>query len=145
MGIFSKKSTDDKDAGKKTKKAVKNKEEVLTPESQVTKSEAQTTAAAAKGQAGSSYKILQSPRVSEKAAIMASKNVYVFNVPTEANKVEIAKAVKALYGVVVENVRTARGIGKFVSRGRIMGQRNKWKKAYVTVKSGQKIDLYEGV
>ncbi|MDD5437961.1 MAG: 50S ribosomal protein L23 [Patescibacteria group bacterium] len=92
-----------------------------------------------------SYRVLHSPHVSEKAATLSSHNVYVLNVPVEANKLEIAKAVKDLFGVTVEGVRTARGIGKILKRGRTVGQRNRWKKAYVTIKQGQKIDLYEGV
>lgn len=88
---------------------------------------------------------LVSPRVSEKAAILATRGTYVFNVPVTANKVEIRKAVEAWYKVKVTDVRTIRGIGKFVRRGRTEGARNRWKKALVTVKPGQKIDLYEGV
>ena len=89
--------------------------------------------------------LLESPRVSEKAAILASKGVYVFNVPVKANKVEIRKAVEASYKVHVTDVRTSRGIGKVVRRGRTSGVRNRWKKAMVSVKAGEKIELYKGV
>jgi len=89
--------------------------------------------------------LLVSPRVSEKAAILASRGTYVFNVPTSANKVEVRKAVEAFYDVKVTDVRTIRGPGKIVRRGRTSGQRPNWKKALVTLKAGQKIDLYEGV
>ncbi|MFA6161300.1 MAG: 50S ribosomal protein L23 [Patescibacteria group bacterium] len=144
MGIFSSKAPKQKEGVKKSE--VKEvKEDVLTPASQQQSSAKAETVSASKGQAGMSYRILHSPRVSEKAAIMASRNIYVINVPVEANKIEIAKAIKDLYGVKVEAVRTARGIGKRLSRGRIKGERNRWKKAFVTVKQGQKIDLYEGV
>ena len=85
------------------------------------------------------------PHVSEKAAKHSSNGTYVFNVPISSNKIEIRKAVEALYGVNVVAVRMIRGIGKPVSRGKIIGRRNRWKKALVTVKSGQKIDLHEGV
>ena len=100
---------------------------------------------AAKGQAGNSYKLLLSPKVSERAAELASQNVYVFNVPVEAEKIAIAKSVEQLYGVKVEKVRTARGQGKPIYRGYKKGRRNQWKKAFVSVKKGQTIDLYEGV
>ncbi|MDF1496657.1 MAG: 50S ribosomal protein L23 [Patescibacteria group bacterium] len=100
---------------------------------------------AAKGQAGESYRVLLSPKVSEKAANLASTNVYVFNVPVTAEKIEIANAVQKLYGVKVVAVRTARGQGKPIYRGVKKGRRNQWKKAFVSVKKGQTIDLYEGV
>jgi large subunit ribosomal protein L23 len=63
----------------------------------------------------------------------------------DATKIEIRKAVEALYKVNVVAVRTVRNLGKIVRRGRISGQRNRSKKAFVTLKAGQKIDLYEGV
>lgn len=146
MGIFTSKTSAPKArASKKPVKAATASDEVLTPESQQVAAKDAVKTAVAKGQAGTSYRLLVSPRISEKAAVSASKNVYVFNVPVSAEKVEIAKAVTALYGVAVEAVRTARGIGKRMVRGKRMGRRNKWKKAYVSVKQGQKIDLYEGV
>lgn len=94
---------------------------------------------------GSSSLILFSPRVSEKAAMLASKGTYVFNVPVWTNKSEVCKAVEALYKVNVAEVRTARGIGKRMARGRIRGRRQNWKKALVTLKKGQTINLHEGV
>ena len=88
---------------------------------------------------------ISSPRVSEKAATLAAKNVYVFNVPTSANKVEIRKSVEAMYSVKVIGVRTVRGAGKFVRRGKTSGQRNAWKKAMVTLAKGSTLNLYSGV
>ncbi|MBI5654405.1 50S ribosomal protein L23 [Candidatus Uhrbacteria bacterium] len=85
------------------------------------------------------------PRISEKSAVLTSSGKYVFDVPVTANKVEVRKAIEALYGVKVQDVNTVRGIGKAVSRGRIAGRRNRWKKAIVTLKKGQKIDLFVGV
>jgi large subunit ribosomal protein L23 len=89
--------------------------------------------------------MIVAPRVSEKAAVLAHRGTYVFNVPISSNKVEVKKAVEALYNVKVESVNTVRGEGKIVRRGRTQGQRPNWKKALVTLKAGQKIDLYEGV
>ena len=103
------------------------------------------TAVAPARQAGRSAHVLLAPRVSEKAAVLSSRGVYVFNVPLSANKVEVRKAIESLYGVTVDSVRMVRGIGKQVARGRIQGQRNHWKKALVSLKKGQKIDLYAGV
>ena len=89
--------------------------------------------------------ILVSPRVSEKAAVLAHRGTYVFNVSTSVNKIEVKKAVEALYNVKVASVNMVRGSGKIVRRGKIQGQRPNWKKALVTLKAGQKIDLYAGV
>ncbi|MBU1032399.1 MAG: 50S ribosomal protein L23 [Patescibacteria group bacterium] len=100
---------------------------------------------AVNGPSGQAYRILLTPHVSEKAAELASKGTYVFDVPITVNKIEIQKAVESLYKVDVDQVRTVRGIGKVVRFGRTHGQRAKWKKALVTLKKGQKIDLYEGV
>jgi len=95
-------------------------------------------------QGGNSSRLLLKPHVSEKAASNA-KGVYVFDVPVSANKVEVRKSVEALYKVKVVSVRTIRGIGKILKRGRIEGHRKDWKKAIVTLKKGQTIDIYEGV
>ena len=156
MGLFTRKTSDKDNQSDESKKptkvapkAAEVKDEVLTPESQAKAPAAKAKKAAPvtahKGQAGESYRLLLSPKVSEKAAMLASNNVYVFNVPVTAEKVEIANAVAQLYGVTVEQVRTARGMGKPVYRGHKKGRRNKWKKALVSVKKGQTIDLYEGV
>ncbi len=89
--------------------------------------------------------LLSSPRVSEKASILTSKGTYVFNVPVSTGKVEIRKAVEKQYKVTVLRVNTIRGEGKVVHRGRIAGRRPRWKKALVTLKKGQTIELHAGV
>lgn len=89
--------------------------------------------------------LILKPHVSEKAAYLADRGIYVFDVPLAANKVEVRKAIEALYKVDVTKVRTERGPGKLVRRGRIQGRRKNWKKALVEVKKGQSINLVEGV
>lgn len=91
------------------------------------------------------YRLLRKPQVSEKAAHLTDRGTYVFQVPTDAEKVAIKKAVEAMYKVNVTAVRTMNYAGKTTQRGRRPGARKDWKKALVTLKSGQKIDLYEGV
>ena len=136
MGIFD----------RKKKAATVPAAEEKKPVVKAKKADAKTeTVVAPKTAGGNSSFLLVSPRVSEKAARLASKGTYVFNVPTSANKVEVRKAVEALYGVHVTDVRTVRGVGKIVARARIAGRRNNWKKALVTLKAGEKLDLYEGV
>ncbi len=88
------------------------------------------------------YTIVGAPRVSEKASrLVTETNTYTFNVPISAEKVAIRKAIEARYGVKVVAVRTVRGPGKVVRRGRIEGRRNAWKKALVELKPGSSIDL----
>ncbi|MEN9558075.1 MAG: ribosomal protein [Candidatus Parcubacteria bacterium] len=90
--------------------------------------------------------LLLRPHVSEKAATAADRGIYIFDVPVTANKVEVRKAVEAMYKVNVAAVRTIRGIGKTVRRAAGSGgRRNRWKKALVELKKGQTINLVEGV
>jgi len=88
------------------------------------------------------------PRATEKAYVASQKNVYVFNVPLDSNKKDIAASVEAQYGVKVVNVATAVQNGKAVrfSRGknRYPGKthRNDSKKAYVTLAAGNSIQVF---
>lgn len=88
------------------------------------------------------YELVGKPRVSEKASrLIQETSTYTFNVPIDAEKIAIRKAIEARYSVKVSAVRTIRGAGKKVSRGRISGQRNRWKKAMVELAPGQTLDL----
>lgn len=89
--------------------------------------------------------LLSRPHVSEKAARLGAQNTYVFDVVVTAEKIAIKKAVEAIYKVKVIAVRTVRGSGKPVRRGRRASSRSDWKKALVTLAPGQKMDVYEGV
>ena len=86
--------------------------------------------------------VLVAPILSEKSvAAKDAQNRYTFRVHTSANKVDIKKAVETLFKVKVEKVRTMIFMGKMHKVGRYEGRRSDWKKAVVTVKAGQKIDL----
>jgi large subunit ribosomal protein L23 len=91
------------------------------------------------------YKYLLKPLISEKVAMQGALNQYGFEVSKRATKVEIKKAIKALYGADVEKVNIINVRGKKVKHGRKEGSRKSWKKAIVSVKEGQKVELYEGV
>ena len=69
----------------------------------------------------------------------------MFEVARDANKVEIREAVKKLFNVQVEDVRTQVVRGKMKRIGRFAGMRPHWKKAIVTLAAGQTIELFEGV
>ena len=92
-----------------------------------------------------SARTLVKPLVTEKAANLSDNGKYAFIVNVNANKIEVAKAVSDVYGVKVEAVNIIKMKGKAVSRGRIKGSRNDFKKAIVTLKKGDTIQIYEGV
>ena len=71
-------------------------------------------------------------------------NRYLFQVATEANKIEIKSAVEHVFNVTVESVRTQNVLGKIKRMGRNVGRRPAWKKAIVTLKDGESIDFFEG-
>lgn len=94
--------------------------------------------------------ILIKPIITEKATAEAETlNRYAFVVHKEANKVEIRKAVEALYSVNVESVKTAIMPGKrkrrYTQTGMIDGNTGSYKKAIVEVRSGEMIDLYSNI
>ena len=87
------------------------------------------------------YKILRRPRVTEKGLTMVERHrAYPFEVNPDANKVEIRKAVEAIFDVKVEAVRTMNMIGKYKRTGRWYGRRPNWKKAVVVLKEGYAIE-----
>jgi large subunit ribosomal protein L23 len=87
-------------------------------------------------------KLLLAPHVSEKAARAGEKhNQYVFRVRLDATKPEIAKAVELMFSVEVDAVQVVNVGGKKKRFGASFGRRSDWKKAYVSLKSGQTIDL----
>ena len=96
--------------------------------------------------------ITLNPRLSEKAyGLSEQRNTYVFDVRPGVNKFEVAKAVAAQYEVKVENVRLAGVPGKalrsYRQRGRksVSGQRSDIRKAYVTLKEGDKLPIFAAV
>lgn len=91
------------------------------------------------------YSILIKPLVTEKATNLGAHNQYVFMVAKNANKIEIAKAINAVYNVKPTSVNLINMKGKKVSRGKVTGSRKDWKKAIVTLAAGQTIQVYEGV
>jgi large subunit ribosomal protein L23 len=91
--------------------------------------------------------VLIGPLITEKTSILKERgNVLAFKVDRRANKIEVRKAVEALFKVKVESVRTEHVHGKVKRVGRFSGRRPDWKKAYVTLKPGEKnIEYFEVV
>ncbi len=93
--------------------------------------------------------ILRKPLVTEKVSALNEKGKYGFIVDTDANKVEIRKAVEKQYGVNVEKVNTMVVMGKkktrYTKAGVLAGRKPSYKKAIVTLAAGEVIDFYSNV
>ena len=91
------------------------------------------------------YQILKGTVVTEKStAQKAESNKVAFWVDLQANKSDIAEAVEKAFNVKVMDVNTMRVPGKVKRTGRNMSKRPTRKKAYITLKEGDKIPLFEG-
>ncbi|MBI3193124.1 MAG: 50S ribosomal protein L23 [Ignavibacteriae bacterium] len=93
--------------------------------------------------------IIYRPIVTEKSTQLQDKGIYAFEVDPTANKIEIARAIQKKFNVTVENVRTMNYKGKtktqLTRRGRFTGKTSHFKKAVVTLKTGEKIDFFENI
>lgn len=91
----------------------------------------------------SPYQILQKPIVTEKSVDVKERHrTLCFRVDPEATKIEIKEAVQTAFKVKVASVHTSGYAGKMRRRGRTIGFRPDWKKAYVKLKSGEKVPEY---
>lgn len=92
------------------------------------------------------YHVIRRPLITEKAVDKKDEeHTLCFEVAREANKVEIKSAVESLFKVKVQEVRTSNQEGKLRRRGRFMGYRSDWKKAYVKLKAGEKMPEYADI
>jgi large subunit ribosomal protein L23 len=98
------------------------------------------------------YSVIKRPLITEKGMGLSGHSKYVFQVDPDANKIQIAEAVHQIFSVDVVKVNTLRvkGVAKQGSvqtgrgRRRTTGTAHFWKKAYVTLKPGQRIEVFEG-
>ncbi len=99
-----------------------------------------------RGTSGQAHRILKHHHLSEKTNSFAAIGRYVFKVERHANKIEVKKAVEAVYDVHVAKVNMISVQGKKRRQGRSFGRTQDWKKAIVTLKTGERISgLAEGV
>ncbi len=96
------------------------------------------------------HDVLISPLITEKMTnLTADKGKYGFLVNPKSNKIEIAKAIEKKFNVHVETVRTINHPGKmktqFRKSGRFTGKTAKFKKAIITLKKGETIEIFEQV
>lgn len=90
--------------------------------------------------------IIIRPIITERSTEESANNRYTFEVDKRANKIEIADAVEAIFGVDVASVNTMNMKGKVKRMGRTQGRRKNWKKAIVTLTPESKtIEFFEGV
>jgi len=84
--------------------------------------------------------VIRRPLITEKTTVLREDGrTLVFHVMRDANKLDVKRAVEALLGAKVENVRTAMAHGKEKRQGRYSGRRPDWKKAYVRLREGEKL------
>jgi large subunit ribosomal protein L23 len=97
------------------------------------------------------WDIIKSPVITEKALLAKElteegKQLLTFRVDKQATKPEIKNAVESIFQVKVDRVRTINYMGKTARRGRHEGRKPSWKKAYVTLKQGEKpLDYGEAI
>ena len=97
------------------------------------------------------WDIIKSPVITEKALVAKeesqdTRQLLTFRVDKHATKPEIKSAVETIFQVKVDHVHTINFRGKMARRGRFEGRKPAWKKAYVTLKHGEKpVDYGESI
>jgi large subunit ribosomal protein L23 len=86
------------------------------------------------------YEVIRRPLVTEKCVTAKDEHrTLCFEVALDANKTQVKQAVERMFKVKVAEVRTANLEGKMRRRGRFIGYRRDWKKAYVKLQAGEKV------
>ncbi len=96
----------------------------------------------------SANKILKAPILTEKATGVGTLGKgFVLEVSPKANKFEIKKAVEEVFGVTVDKVRTMNCTKRLKrkSKSQLMNSKGRWKKAYISLKEGNALDIIEGL
>lgn len=89
------------------------------------------------------YQVIRRPIITEKSmGAKETEGTLVFEVAANATKTEVKQAVETLFQVKVSTIRTSNVLGKERRRGKFTGFRPDWKKAYVRLKSGEKMPDY---
>jgi len=121
---------------KKTDAPKKEKEE---------KAPVKATKTVSRADASDAYRIVVSPVVTEKAERQRALGKYTFMVAKDANKTEVARAIREIYGVTPVAVNIQKNKGKQVRFGRYTGRRKDEKKAVITLSEGETLNVMEGV
>ena len=94
------------------------------------------------------FNVVVRPVISEKSTVLGEAGKYVFEVAPSANKIEIKRAIETVFAskkveVVAVNIVPVKAKTRRI--GRHVGKTRPWKKAIVTLRPGQRLDLFEGV
>jgi len=119
---------------KPAKVSAVNKEEKTETKVKAPKAEVKNTK-------GFAYEAVKKPHISEKASYLAESNQYTFEVSPNYNKNEVKKTIEGMYGVDVLSVNVIKIPAKKRRLGKTQGWRKAYKKAVVTIKEGQKIEI----
>lgn len=147
MGLFDRFKNTKKTETKSEKKTSKKvSQESSSPVKDVRKKAARPKdktgpATFAKSDLGRAPQVIIHPLISEKATELNTRDQYVFKVKNETNKVEIRKAISRIYGVTVTGVRIINIPRKKKRLGKFQGYKSGYKKAMVSLKKGDKIEL----
>ncbi len=87
------------------------------------------------------YDILLAPVITEKSQNLARENVFVFKVDKKANKTQIKQVIEKKFGVKVKSINTLNVVTKKKRVGKYSGRTNAYKKAYVKLMEGSKIEF----
>lgn len=91
-------------------------------------------------------KVILRPVISEKSTALKDKgNIYCFEVHKEATKHDIKNFISKIYNVHIERINVMNVKGKIKRKRFQEGKKKDWKKAYVKLKKGEKIEIFEGV
>ena len=88
--------------------------------------------------------VIKRPLITEKSSYAQAGNQYFFAVDRLASKYDVKNAISQLFNVKVESVRTMIMPGKFKRVGKTQGKTSDWKKAIVTLREGDRIEILEG-
>lgn len=87
------------------------------------------------------YDILLAPVITEKSQALAAKNVYVFKVSSKSNKTQLKQVIEKKFGVKVKSINTLNVVTKKKRVGKYSGRTNAYKKAYVKLMEGSKLEF----
>lgn len=91
------------------------------------------------------WDVLRRPIITEKNTRLNESGQYMFVIDRRANKMQVKEVVEAAFNVKVRDVNTLNVPGKMRRRGRVLGQRPGYKKAFVTLEPGNSIEFFEGI
>jgi len=93
----------------------------------------------------SQFRLITRPYITEKGVdLYETQNKVMFKIRRNVNKIELKKAIEAIFNVTVLSINTVNLKGKKKRLGRWEGRREDWKKAIVTLKKGETIEYFEG-